>query len=125
MANVYLNTTFNGLSEFDYPAPVADSFVVEGSLQLPAQVPTAASGPGGGGIGTSSVPGLPLSSQVVVTVKQNSTTIYTGVAGAKGFKTGVNAALNDVIKIILTSSASIDQQPNAVQCTVSIYEGGE
>lgn len=126
MANYNLTATLNGLREYDFPAPSAGPFVVKGTLELPSQAPTAAQGAGGGGIGTGAVPGLPQSSQVVVVVKNINATIYTGPAGAKGFECGVNiAAPGDLIKVIMSSSLALDQQPNAVKMTLSIFEGAE
>lgn len=125
MANFNLSASINGLRQYDFNAPLSDSYVVMGTLELPSQAATAPSGPGGGGIGTGSVPGPDLHSQVVVVVKLNSTTVYTGPAGAKGFKTGVNAVASDTISIILSSSLSIDQQPNAVKGSIQIYQGGD
>lgn len=125
MANYYVNAAINGLRTYDFPVPFTDTYVVAGTLELVSQAPTAAQGPGGGGIGTGSVPGLPIASQVVVTVALNSSTVYTGPVGAKGFKTGVNATAGDIIHITLSSSLAQDQQPNAVKCNVSIFEGEE
>jgi hypothetical protein len=62
-------------------------------------------------------------SQVVVTVLQNSTTIYTGPAGAEGFRCSANAALTDTFSVTLSSSASIDQGLNAVKMVFGITSG--
>jgi hypothetical protein len=124
MANLVRNTTITNLGEFDFLAPEAGNYVINGTLQLPNQiVPTAAQGPGGGGIGTSSVPGIAIPSQVVTVIKLNSTTKYTSNAGDRGFSTGiVGVAQGDTIKVILSSSLAQDNQPEAVQCTLSIFE---
>lgn len=124
MANFALNTTVTGLQEFDIAVPNAGTYQVRGKLQLPANVvPTAAQG-AGGGTGNATAVASAIPSQVVSVVKLNSTTVLTSAAGDRGFKTSVNAtAAGDLIKIILSSSLAQDNQPEAVQCTISIYEG--
>lgn len=117
-------TTVTGLQEFDFTAPTTDSYTVQGTLELPANlVPTASQGAGGGGIGTGSTPGLPVPSQVVTVVKQNSTTRYTSNAGDRGFIVGINATAGDTIKVIFSSSLAQDEQLNAMKCTIAISEG--
>lgn len=101
------NATYTGLGTFTITAPVADQYQVFGKLRLP------------------SIPqGDATASSVVVVVKQNSTTVYTGNAGARGFDNIViNAAAGDTISCITSSSAAVDQPINAVQMTVSVSQG--
>lgn len=123
MSNVYLNATVNGLQEYDFTATDAGNYRIRGSLQLPRLIaPTATQGAGGGaGTGTGGGPAIP--SQVVTVVKLNSTTKLTSNAGDQGFGVDISGvAVNDVIKIIFSSSLAQDQQPEAVQATISISE---
>jgi len=79
-------------------------------------------GPGGGagtGTGGTSVP-----SQVVVTIKQNGSTILTTQPGQLGFAiNGLPCTAADVITIQRSSSLSQDQQPQAIRMTLSVSEG--
>jgi hypothetical protein len=75
---------------------------VQGKLQLPTLI-------NGGG-----------ASQAVTTITQNSTTVYTGLAGAEGFKTVINAAALDTVTVAVTSSATPDLGLNVVKTAVSI-----
>src|SRR5271156_468924 len=102
--------------------PTTDIYNIQGTLTLPNIVTAATTGTGGGaGTGTG---GTFVPSQVVVTIKQNGTTIYTGAAGALGFAlTGLACTANDVITIIRSSSLAQDNQPNAIRMTLAISEG--
>lgn len=75
-------------------------------------------------IGSITCPGIDQgsasNSQVVAVVIQNSTTLFTGAAGAKGFQVPVLAAANDTITVTLSSSAPIDQPLNVIKATVAI-----
>jgi hypothetical protein len=59
-------------------------------------------------------------SQVVTTVAQNGTTVYTSLPGQEGFKFYLNCAANDLIAVTCSSAAAIDQPLNTVKCTVAI-----
>lgn len=59
-------------------------------------------------------------SQVVATINQNGSPVYVGQAGAEGFKAPLNVAANDVIAVVLSSSAAIDQDLNVIKCVVAI-----
>jgi len=104
-----LNATFNGLNTLQAGVPSAGAYNIVGSLTLP------------------SIPeGSSAQSQVVVTITQtpnlgSPTTIYTGVAGAKGFGVFLRqAAALDVFAITLSSSNAVDSALNAVSCTASV-----
>jgi len=65
--------------------------------------------------------GDPSNSQAVTVVKQNSTTIYTGLAGAEGLTlTGLSAAAGDTFSVILSSAAAVDQGNNVIKGVVAI-----
>ena len=119
---ISLNATINGLTTNVFGLPNTDTYTIQGTLQLPSVVPSASQG-AGGGAGTGTGGGPQVNSQVVVVVKHNATTIYTSTAGDRGFITGFQATAGDTVSVIMSSSLPQDQQPNAVQCTVSIYEG--
>ncbi len=105
MANYAQNLVFNGLGTLSTVVPAAGPYFVEGKLSLPTIV---------GGSGPSSV---------VVTVNQNGSPIYTGIAGAEGFYLDVTCAALDTIAIVLTSSAAADAPLNVIKMTVSIGSG--
>ena len=105
--NFTSNATYTGLGTFSIGVPNADQYQISGTLRLPG-IPK----------------GDATASSVVVVVKQNSTTLYTGTAGAAGFGNIIaNCAAGDTISVITSSAATVDQPINAVQTTVSISEG--
>lgn len=99
------NSVFNGLGTYSRKILEAGNYFVEGKINLPTFV-------NGGG-----------ASSLVVTINQNGSPIYTGAAGADGFKVEANCAVNDLIAIVLTSSAPADQEVNGLKTTVSIGLG--
>jgi len=117
-----LSTTVTNLATTTITIPTTDTYNIQGTLTLPNIVTAASQGAGGGaGTGTG---GTFSPSQVVVTIKQNGTTIYTGAAGALGFAlTGLSCTANDSITIALSSSQAQDNQPEAVKMTLSVSEG--
>ncbi len=117
-------TTVTGLKETDITVPTADTYNIIVTLETPqAQTSMTAYGAGGGaGTGTGGGPTVP--SQVVIVIKQNSTTKLTSNAGDRGASLiGLSCAANDVIKVILSSSAAGDQVPAVVKATIAISEG--
>lgn len=99
------NLTSTGLTTLTTSVPTAGPYVIEGKLLLPTLV-------NGGG-----------ASSCVVTVNQNSTPIYTGLAGAEGFFTNASAAAGDIFTIVTTSAAPADQPLNVIKMTVSMSSG--
>jgi hypothetical protein len=116
-------TTVTGLREFDFIVPNTDGYTVQGTLQLPNIVPAMSAYGAGAGAGTGTGGGPQVNSQVVATIKQNSSTLYTTNAGDRGFLVNVNASAGDIISVILSSSLAQDEQPEAVSCTIAISEG--
>jgi len=116
------STTVTDLATHTITIPTTDTYNFAGTLTLPNIVTAATAGAGGGaGTGTG---GVFVPSQVVITIKQNGTTIYTGAAGALGFAlNGVSCTAADVITIIRSSSLAQDEQPNAIRMTLSVSEG--
>lgn len=65
--------------------------------------------------------GASADSQVVCTVKQNGSTIYTSTAGSTGWQIlSLPCTAGDSISVALTSAAAVDQGLNTVKCTVAI-----
>lgn len=95
---------FNGLGTFSFTAPEAGAFTVNGKITLPTL-----SG------------GATANSEIVVTVEVDSSLVYTGVAGAEGFTCGIAPSAGDVVEIILTSAAAVDQGLNKIKTTVAIF----
>ena len=100
-----MNETFTGLGTFTLYAPMAGYLTVSGKIQL------------------NTIPqGDPVNSSVVVTINKNGgSTLYTGPAAAEGFFLRISCAIGDAINIILSSSNVVDQGPNQVQMTVSLF----
>lgn len=103
-----INEAVSGLVSTTIPRLNPGPHTITGKLTLPSR-------------GT----GSQTSTTVIVTVNQNGSPIYTGKPGADGFVAGFNAAANDVITVVTSSSNPIDQALNAVKMTLSIWEGGE
>jgi hypothetical protein len=99
------HATLAGLESYTYPNTIAGPYVIEGKLQIPML------SQGGG------------QSSVVATVTQNSTTVFTSVAGSTGFKCEVLCATGDTLTVALTSAAAADQPVNAIQATLNFTMG--
>ena len=105
MANFSQSQSFAGLGTITINIPSAGRYGIDGKITLP----TISSGSG--------------QSSVVVTINQNGSPIYTGAAGAQGFHTNPYCAASDIITIVLTSAATVDQGLNVIKTTVSVSEG--
>lgn len=124
MAQFNETATYTGLRTSTVNIPEAGSYNFQGTLTLPTAHETGTQGPGGGaGTGTGSLPTT--SSQVIVTIKQNGSTIFTTNAGAKGFcLRSVQCAASDVMTFQTSSSAYQDKdQANLVSLTLATSEG--
>lgn len=123
MANFVQNSSFTGLQTYTVNIPTTDQYSITGTLTLPNSLGTATQGAGGGaGTGTGAPPPSP--SQVVVTIKQNGSTIYTTPAGSQGFSLpAIQCTAADVITFTLSSSLGTDQQLNTIRMTLSVSEG--
>ena len=94
-----------GLSTISVTVPFAGPYFVKGKVFLPTLVD--------GGVASS----------VVITVNQNGSPVYTGLAGAEGFYVDISCAANDVIAVVPSSSVTTDQALNAVKVRISIGQG--
>lgn len=99
------SVTIEGLRTITFIAPSNGNYKIEGKLSLPL--------PSQGGGETA----------VVVVINLNGSPVYTGVAGAEGFKRIQPLLTSDTVTIVLSSSASADQPKNAVKTTLSISAG--
>lgn len=100
------NLTFAGLGTLSITVPLAGLYFVEGKISLPT-LPKGDSSP----------------SALVVVVNKNGSPIYTGSAGAEGFRTVTSCAANDLIAMVFSSAAAVDQGLNVIKSTVSIGLG--
>lgn len=105
MANFSQTLMFEGLGDFSFTVPNADTYMLNGKIQLPRLSEGAGQ------------------SAVVCTLKKNASTIQTGIAGADGFGISVACAAGDTIHVVLASAATADQGTNVIKSTVSISNG--
>ena len=122
MSNFNSSQTATNLQPITVNIPTTDIYAIVATLQAPSLVTAATAGPGGGaGTGTG---GTQSNSQVVLTIKQNGSTVATSTAGQRGITIpALSCTAADVITITPSSSLAQDQQPNAVQVTVTVSEG--
>lgn len=93
----------SGLGTFTTSVPVAGIYGVDVKLSLPTLSDGAFD-----------------NSAVVTVIKQNSSTIYTGVAGGEGAKVVLNCAASDTISVLTSSASAVDNVLNAVKGVVAI-----
>ena len=126
LANFQVSTTVTNLQDTSIVVPTTDQYTVQVTNQLPKAdpVPSVYSSNAGAGGGTNS--GTQTQSAVVTVVKVNSTTKYTSTAGDRGVgPLTLQCTSGDTIHVVTTSSSSIDNQPQAVQTTITVSEGVE
>jgi hypothetical protein len=124
MANFNQTLTMPGLHTLTVNIPTTDQYNFVGTLTLPTAPGSATQGPGGGAnTGTGAPPLTP--SQVVCTVNQNGSPIFTTNAGATGFAlNAVNCTAGDVFTFVLTSSLPSDAaNTNTIRLTLAVSEG--
>lgn len=111
MVNSAVNLNSNGLGTLTYVIPAAGTYAFDGKIHVPTAVENAGTAGNLGGV-----------SAVVVTISQNGTQRYAGMAGAQGFQLyQLPCAANDSITIVTSSAAAVDQGLNAVKLTMAIY----
>jgi|SRR5271166_245853 len=122
MSNFNQSQTATGLQAITINIPTTDIYAIVATVQAPSFTTSATPGPGGGaGTGTG---GTKSESQVVLTIKQNGTTVATSTAGSRGLTIpALSCTAADVITITPSSSLAQDQQTNAIQTTVTVSEG--
>lgn len=109
MALVIQNLSICGLGTVTWVCPAATTLLLDGKLSLPQLTDDGGSG----------------ASAALMTINQNGSPVYTGQAGAEGFRVNnITAALNDTFTFVLTSSAAVDQLTNAIRGVIAISSGG-
>ncbi len=104
------NQTSTGLGTIaTFKADVTGLYDVAGTITLPTVI--------NGGVQPGQAP-----SALVVVVNKNGSPAYTGFAGAEGFFAQVYCAATDVLTVVLSSSAPVDQGLNVIKTTVSMSE---
>jgi hypothetical protein len=94
-----------GLNTVSVTVPYAGPYFVKGKVFLPTLVDAG------------------IASSVVITVNQNGSPVYTGLAGAEGFYVDVSCAANDILAVVPSSGVSTDALANAVKLRISIGQG--
>jgi len=98
--------SFGGLTTIVISCPEAASYNVD----VKCQIPTLSNG---GGV-----------SALVIVIKHNSSTVYTGTAGALGAWCQIPAvAAGDTISVVTSSSNPADEKLNAIQGQIAISDG--
>lgn len=110
MANFSDTYAISGLETLTLVVPLAGTYTLAGKLVLPRLSQTDPTDPNY----------LTYPSQVVTTVKQNGSTIFTSTAGQDGFSIPVLAAAKDSFTVQLSSSAAQDAVLNAVSATITL-----
>lgn len=118
-----ITTTVTNLGETDIIVPDTADYIVSVTNQARNIDPVVTTYGAGGGAGTGTNTGTQTQSAIVTVVKVNSSTKYTSNAGDRGLLTSVSASAGDTIKIITSSTAASDKQPQAVQTTIAISQG--
>src|ERR1700722_13749942 len=96
---------FTGLVDTAIGVPDAGIYNVDVKCQIPTLT-------NGGGV-----------SALVITIKKNSTTEYTGTAGAPGGWVQVTCAAGDTLHVVTSSSNAADEGLNAIQGTIAVSAG--
>jgi hypothetical protein len=122
LANFNQTQTVSGLQATTINIPTTDIYSIVGTIQAKSFVTAATPGAGGGaGTGTG---GSQVNSQIIVTIKQNGSTVYTSSAGQRGFALpALSCTAGDVITINPSSSLNSDKELNTVQITTAVSEG--
>lgn len=122
-ANFVSSQSSEGLHTLTVNIPEAGQYNFNAKFTLTRQDGSASQGPGGGaGTGSGAPPAI--SSQVVVTVNQNGSPIFTSQAGVSGFQlNAVQCAANDVMTFVTSSALAQDKQLNAVRMVLAVSEG--
>ena len=110
MSNYSQNFAISGLETLTIVMPVAGNFTLSGKIKLPRLSQSDPTDPNF----------LNYPSQVVATIKQNGSTIFTSTAGSDGFSIPILAALKDSFTVQLNSSAAEDNVLNAVSAVISL-----
>lgn len=102
------NLTIAGLGTETVSIPAAGVYSLDGKIQLPRIVDGAAD-----------------ASSVVMTIVNGTgpVTVYTGPAGADGFKVDTICAAGDALTFTLSSANAVDQGLNTIKTVVAVSSG--
>lgn len=107
MAQYNQNLVFNGLGTFTIlTAPSAGLYLIDVKITCP-QLSKGDSAP----------------SAVLSVINNGVTLAYTGVAGGEGFRTDLSCAAGDVLTLVLSSAAAVDQPLNVIKTNVAVSSG--
>jgi len=106
MANYSQNLVFSGLGTLSTVVPSAGLYLLQGQLSIPTLV-------SGGGV-----------SACLVTINQNGSPVYTGQAGAEGFRAEIACSALDTLAVVLSSAAAADQPANSIKMNAQLSLGG-
>lgn len=104
MANFSLTFTSTNLGTSSFKLPNDGTFAIDGKIQIPKPMDGS------------------VASQLVVVINKNGSAQYTGLAGSAGFYKEVSGVAGDLIAIVLSSAAAVDNAMNAIKCTVAVSE---
>lgn len=62
-------------------------------------------------------------SSLTITIKNGSTTKYSGDAGQQGAWTQFPCSAGDTINVVFASAAAPDESLNAIKSTIAVYNG--
>lgn len=105
MANFNQTEVFQGLGTLAIGVPDAATYNVDVKSTIPTLI-------NGGGV-----------SALVIVIKVNATTKYTGSAGNMGAWAQVTCSAGDTINVVFSSSNAVDSALNAVKSVVAVSEG--
>jgi hypothetical protein len=116
--------TVVGLNTTTINIPTTDQYNFIGTLTTKNNDGSMSAYGPGGGAGTGVGAATPIQSQVIVTVKQNGSTILTTHAGDRGFALNtLQCTAGDVITFALSSSSTQDQSLQSTKMTLAVSEG--
>ena len=100
------NASFAGLKTYSVIVPAAGLYFVDSKISLPSVRD------GDGKV-----------SLHLAVVNVNGSPVYTGLAGAEGFKTDMICAAGDTVAVVLSSAAAADQPLNVIKSNIAIGSG--
>lgn len=99
------NVEFQGLVDTAIGIPEAGLLTVDVKCTIPTLT-------AGGGV-----------SALVIVIKQNTTTKYTGIAGQQGAWTQFQVSAGDTVHVVTSSANAVDAALNAVKGVIAVSTG--
>ena len=107
MANFALTASVTGLGTvLTVNAVSTNMYTVQAKMTIPTI--------GGGAVAQSAL---------VAVVNLNGSPMYTGLPGARGLRVLLACTAGDVITVVFSSAAPVDQDKNAIRATIGVSEG--